>query len=348
MSSSSMIPTGALLVGSLALKDREEVFTLSSQILGNHLKRIPDGETGERDTWCMFQKEVFANSPQIELVQASAMDAEKYGHENWARLRADVSIDDLELGSLGYAEAAAASLKSFRSLKDRGVISPSCRFQVALPTTLAVIESFVHEDHRLLIEPVYQRCLLAELETIIDTVPPAELAIQWDVALEIALWEGLLECYFTPMKTGITDRISEHINAVPEGVEVGMHVCYGDYENKHFKEPEDTANMVELTNGVMAGLNRELTWLHMPVPVERDDESYFVALSGLNKSSIREVYLGLVHESDGVSGTTQRINTAAKYLPKFGVATECGMGRRDPKQIPGLLQIHADVANPVK
>ena len=348
MSSNSRTPKGALLVGSVPLENSEEVFTLSSQILGNHLRRMPDGETGERDNWIMFQHELFSGNPHFEFVSARARDDVYEEEPEWAQLRADVSIEDLELGSPGYAQAANASFERFCSLKDKGVITPACRFQVSLPTPLAVIMSFVHREHRHLVEPAYHQRLVAELETIIETIPPAELAIQWDVALEMALWEGIVECYFSPMKKGVADRLSELINLVPAGVEVGMHLCYGSYKDKHFKEPEDTANMVELTNGVMAGLNRELTWLHMPVPVERDDESYFEALPGLNKSSISEIYLGLVHDSDGVSGTNRRINTAARFLSEFGVATECGMGRCDPERIPGLLQIHADVANPVR
>ncbi|MCY3752388.1 MAG: hypothetical protein OXG54_13440 [Gammaproteobacteria bacterium] len=347
MNSNSTTPAGALLVGSVPLKNSEEVFTLSSQILGNHLRRIPDGETGDRANWIMFQYELLSGNPQFELVSAPAKDDVYEEEFEWARLRADVSIADLELDSLGYAEAANASFERFCSLKDKGVIPPACRFQISLPTPLAVLMSFVHREHRHLVEPAYQRRLVAELETIIDTFPPAELAIQWDIALEMALWEGMVECYFSPMKKGITDRLSELINLVPGDVEVGMHLCYGSYKDKHFKEPEDTANMVELTNGVMAGLNRELTWLHMPVPVERDDASYFEALSGLNKSSIGEIYLGLIHDSDGVSGTNRRIKAASRYLPEFGVAAECGMGRCDPERIPGLLQIHADVADKV-
>ena len=347
MSSNSTAPSGALLVGSVPLKNSEEVFTVSSEVLGHHLRRIPDGETGERVNWIMFQHGLFTGSPQIEFVSAPAKDDVYEEEFEWARLRPDVSIEDLELGTLGYAEAADASFERFCSLKDKGVISPTCRFQVSLPTPLAVIMSFVHRDYRHLIEPVYQQRLLAELETIINTFPPAELAIQWDIALEMALWEGMVECYFSPMKEGITDRLSELVNLVPDGVEVGMHLCYGSYKDKHFKEPEDVANMVELTNGVMAGSHRELTWLHMPVPVGRDDESYFEALLGLNKSMITEIYLGLVHDSDGVSGTNQRISTASRFLSEFGVATECGMGRCSPERIPGLLQIHADVASPV-
>jgi hypothetical protein len=31
---------------------------------------------------------------------------------------------------------------------------------------------------------------------------------------------------------------------------------------------------------------------------------------------------------------------------EFGVATECGLGRRDPATIPDLLRLHAEVAGP--
>jgi len=32
----------------------------------------------------------------------------------------------------------------------------------------------------------------------------------------------------------------------------------------------------------------------------------------------------------------------------FGVATECGLGRRPPETIPDLLRIHSEVAAPVQ
>jgi len=58
-----------------------------------------------------------------------------------------------------------------------------------------------------------------------------------------------------------------------------------------------------------------------------------------------ELCLGLVHYTDGVEGTKQRLATAAKYADNFAIATECGFGRRDPSTIPELLRIHAAVAD---
>jgi len=50
-----------------------------------------------------------------------------------------------------------------------------------------------------------------------------------------------------------------------------------------------------------------------------------------------------VHDSDGVEGTRARIAVAAKYASDFGIAAECGFGRRPPQTIPDLLRAHSEV-----
>jgi hypothetical protein len=50
-----------------------------------------------------------------------------------------------------------------------------------------------------------------------------------------------------------------------------------------------------------------------------------------------------VHYTDGVEGTRKRLTAAHKHASDFGIATECGFGRREPDTIPDLLGIHADV-----
>ena len=67
-----------------------------------------------------------------------------------------------------------------------------------------------------------------------------------------------------------------------------------------------------------------------------------------------ELYLGVVHIRDGVDGARRRIATAKRHAQSFGIATECGMGRRPPERggtedgTRRLLQIHAAVAAPVR
>ena len=48
MSGFTAQPQGVHLVGSVPLENSRAVFTMASEILGQHLRRMPDGETGER------------------------------------------------------------------------------------------------------------------------------------------------------------------------------------------------------------------------------------------------------------------------------------------------------------
>src|SRR5262249_57915345 len=62
---------------------------------------------------------------------------------------------------------------------------------------------------------------------------------------------------------------------------------------------------------------------------------------------------GLVHFRGGEDDTRRRIATARRVRPEFGVATECGLGRRPPERggrpdtLDRLLRVHAAVAAPV-
>ena len=83
----------------------------------------------------------------------------------------------------------------------------------------------------------------------------------------------------------------------------------------------------------------------MPVPRERNDQDYFKRLRHLNIHPKTELFLGLIHYTDGVEGAQKRLQTAEKFVSKFGVATECGFGRRAKETIPTLLEIHAKVSD---
>jgi hypothetical protein len=102
--------------------------------------------------------------------------------------------------------------------------------------------------------------------------------------------------------------------------------------------------MVEMSNRLVAAINRPITWIHMPVPRNRDDDAYYAPLKNLKLKAGTEFYLGLIHLTDGIEGTKRRIATAKRFVTNFGVATECGLGRRPPETMPALLTLHRQVA----
>ena len=335
-------PRDVLLVGSVPLGSAEEVFRTASSILGERLRRIPDGETGERLGWIEWQMAVLTKHPQFE---PAPPEPGGYGLRPRVKLRSQVAASEVSFSRLGYADAAKASYADFARLKQAGVLPPGCRFQVSLPTPLAPVCGFVALAAQAMVEPAYEAQLLAELDEVTAAIPPDELAIQWDVAVEMGIWEGIWPTYLSDPKPSIVERLVRLGSRVPASVELGYHFCYGDGGHSHFKQPADAANLVEVANATAAGVARPIQWVHMPVPRDRTDDAYFAPLQHLTLRPETEFYLGLLHFTDGVEGTQRRIEAAQRVVSDFGIATECGLGRRPPETIPDVLRLHAQVAD---
>src|SRR5262249_9455941 len=112
-------------------------------------------------------------------------------------------------------------------------------------------------------------------------------------------------------------------------------------------EPADATKLVEIGNALSASLGRPLNWLHVPVPRGRTDEGYYAPLRELRMRPETEVYLGVVHYTDGVEWTARRIEAAQRFVWGFGTATECGWGRRAPSTLAELLRIHRELSLPI-
>ena len=341
--SDQQLPHGVHLNGSIPLANAEEVFRVTGSILGERLHRIPDGETGIRTNWIGWQREVFARNPSFEMI---VPDPTTYAQLARFKLRPGVSPGDVVFDSLGYADAALASYAVFAELKQSRILPDQYRFQVSMPTPLAPIAAFVEEEGRAIVQPIYEKAMFAELDRIASGIPHSELAIQWDVAIEFGILERVAFTNYARVKAGIIEQLVRLGNQVPLDVELGYHLCYGDAGHKHFVEPEDTTKLVDVANGIAAGLKRSLNWISMPVPRNRSDDAYFAPLKNLQLHPETELYLGLVHFTDGVEGTRRRIKAAQRVVVNFGVATECGFGRRPSETIPELLRIHSEVAAP--
>lgn len=344
-------PQGALLVGSVNYDDAETTMREAAGMLGDRLKRIPDGEPGKRFHWIMFQPDVLGQTDGIERVGEHPVPLRMLDARP-LRIADGVDPADLKLPPLGYAEAAEESYAVFRRLRGQGVIPEGTRFQVSLPTPLAVVGAFFPPEQRAGFERVYRAAMYRELEEILDAIPHDDLAIQWDNAVEFGIIEdiahrgghGAESWWGDDVWAGLTERSADQASRVPEDVEVGFHLCYGDVAEKHFIEPTDSANLVRFANMVTEAATRPITWIHLPVPIERDDDAYFAPLDDLRLHEGTELYLGLVHREDGDEGARRRIAAALPHAPRFGVATECGIGRAPEGSTEGILRTHADVS----
>lgn len=332
-------------VGSLPAADTASALGALSETLGGVLKRVPDGETGARSKFVTWQAPVFGTAEQFEVGELGPQSEWGPNGEfppRVIRLKPNAAGRPA-FAPTGYADEAIESYRQFRDAKTAGRFAADARLQVGLPTPLGVLTIFMEPDAQAVAEPAYTESLSNDLDRICREIPNEELSVQWDVPSEIAIWEGYTDTFLDDDKNACVERLVALMDRVPEGAELGMHLCYGDISHKHWKEP-DVALMAAFTNAVIDRLNRRLDYVHLPIPRDWTEPARYSDLSSFKLPEGTEMILGLLHLTDGIDGARTRIAAARSHLASFGLATGCGLGRRDPESLAPLLALHAAAA----
>jgi hypothetical protein len=337
-----MPPRSVHFNGSVNLPDAETVMREISSRIPTGVRRMTDGEPGDRNYWISFQIRKFEQMPEFETV-ASDMPR--------LRLAEGASAGTIDWPNLGYADEYTKSFAIFEQLQEQGTIPTGVRMQLQYPTPLASVAGTIAPEDLPAVAPAYEQALFADLDTLLDRLPHDRIAVQWDIAVEMGALEGAMGVTM-PMEQ-IAPGIVRCLERVPADVPVGLHLCYGDYGHQHWKQPESLQMQVDLVNAVTSGTQRRLDFVSFTVPQDREDSAYFEPLSGLRTGSDTELNFALVpyHPADQAPGTTarqiERIDTAlapsAGGARDWGICTECGMGRVDAADIPELLDLHSKI-----
>jgi len=343
-----MPPAHVHFNGSVNLPDTETVMREIVSRIPIGPRRVPDGETGERGNWIAFQLHKFLESPFFVPALGADDQSDPYQMLQ-VRLAAGVEPADVRWPDPGYADAYLDSYATFTRLRREGVIPESVRFQMQYPTPFASISAHVIAEQRESLLGSYSQAIFGDLRRLLARVPPHDAALQWDVAVEFRrLVTG---------ETGSDSRLFDAIVAglvrcvdqVPGDIPAGMHLCYGDYRHQHFKEPESLALQVSVLNAVTAAASRPVSFVSFTVPQYQRDEGYFTPLTGLTADPDMELNFGLVpnHPADQPPGTTKEqirlIDAALGGGRAWGICTECGMGRAERDEVPGLLDLHREI-----
>src|SRR5829696_967262 len=177
-----MPPSSVHFNGSVNLPDAETVMREISARIPTGVRRMTDGETGERNYWILFQIQKFLEMPEFEAVSSgqayeTSLDAPQMPQ---LRLAEGASADTISWPDLGYAAEYARSFEIFDRLQQDGTIPADVRFQVQYPTPLAsTAVTFVLEDLPA-ISASYETALFADLERLLATAPHDRVAVQWD------------------------------------------------------------------------------------------------------------------------------------------------------------------------
>jgi hypothetical protein len=348
-----MPPSSIHFNGSVNLPDTGTVMAEIGSRIPAGLRRIPDGEPGERGNWIVFQVRMLATMPEFEQVRPG--DAVPLFH-----LAPGVTAESVRWPDLGYATAYSASFEVFRELQADGVIPAAARFQIQYPTPLAPLIMAVVPEEFPAVSASYESALLADLDRAMAGLPHDAIAVQWDVAPEFGLLEGAFgPGSRVPVEHGkaslekVTADVVRCVDRVPADVPAGLHMCYGDLFHQHFTQPGSLEMQVRFLNAVAASSSRAIDFASFTVPQARSDEAYFASLRDLQAGPATELSFGIVpyHPAAQAAGTTQRqvagIDAALAASPSgprgWAISTECGMGRASADEVPGLLDLHREI-----
>lgn len=347
-----MPPTSAHFNGSINLEDADAVLNTLARRVGQLVHAYPDGETDEHDGleespgnrryWIFYQIPALEAAHGLKRVEDVSPFPDGGAFPQFALVDPDAEV---VFGELGYARDYFDSYQRFQDLKEREEIDQDAKFQIQLPTPFAVM-TFVTPADRARVQPAYEDALVTEILRFLQ-VAGEDVVVQWDVASEF----GLLEGWFGPDAIQDPEQVAASlvplIEAVPDNIQAGVHLCYGDYRHRHLSEPKDIGMQVELVNEIEAQLwNRGLDFVSFTVPQNRLDSGFFQPLSRLVTSA--QLFFGIVpyhpgqnHESD----TERQVQAIDRYLDggEWGVSCECGLGRVPRELVEPLINLHSTI-----
>ena len=169
------------------------------------------------------------------------------------KLKDGTRSEDIHFGELGYAREARTSYRT-SSLRDSAVCCrrPRASRFLCRPLMPSLVRSSCPRQFRASCRRIGRDG--ARSGRICAAIPHRDLALQWDVCIEMIQWDGRVPNMPPPpqMEQIFAGAFARLTAPVPPGVELGFHLCYGDMDAEHFVEPTDLAKAVELANLIIA------------------------------------------------------------------------------------------------
>jgi hypothetical protein len=358
-----------LLIGSVPMATVDDVFRVCGRDLGQWLSAMPDGEVGDRLSWTVYlHKKVFSRCGDLERVSNPPVDNQEFPPDHkhhWDasmvnpaefdtyRIREGVDIP--KFGDVYFGGVAMESYRRFKALREEGSIPSHMRFQMCVPgTTSAIEEHFISSSEWPRARRAYHEAVAAEIARVLKVIPVEDLVVQIDMAWEVVdiSLGTALSFPWSPMRSP-EEKLCTHIEgltaltaAVPKGVGLGLHWCYGTWGGWPMNEMTDMRLCTDLTLAALKDAKRPIDYVHLPVALD-PGEGFFDALDELADSPCK-AYLGLVHHGDGIEGFRRRWGQARPHLPNAGIASVCGFGRMDPSVLPQVLALHRACAQELR
>jgi hypothetical protein len=338
------MPRGAHLVGSLPAPDARAAMEQSLERLGDRLRTLPDGETGERHHWIIHIIEGLRDHPDLELKRDGDWSdydrvptfRERKGHE----LRTE-TLD------FGHVRAFEESYPVFRQLRDG---RPDVAFQAGVPGDFDMALFVLGPAGALRRKRPFTEATLREIAAI-HAAAGSDVVFQIEVPVEL-VFVARMPPPLQPLAARALGRgIANLARRSPAGARFGVHLCLGDMNHRALGRLRDTAPLVRLANAIVVAWpdGRPLEYVHAPFAAAQDppptSPGWYAPLERLRLPPATRFIAGFAHEDQDIADQRFILELIERCLGRpVDVSTSCGLGRRTPEAAARALDRIAELA----
>src|SRR6202046_3012033 len=232
-----------LLVGSLPADSTESALRSAARFSGDLVFALPDGETGPRAGWVGYERERLVRpNPDVVVVQEteSPTGIPRHAYETPV-FGIRPGRTELHWDRWPRIDDAIAGYRVFSALRADGVIPGHLRFQVGLPFPASALNAFKADfaaDYPVAARG-FEDLVGRELTRLTAAIPPADLAIQCDMAYETQDLEGVQSGYSEGAWERFAGPVPELTRQIPQDPMVGSLPCCGTFPEWPMYEARD-------------------------------------------------------------------------------------------------------------
>jgi len=221
--------------------------------------------------------------------------------------------------------AAREAYEGYRRAAADGRVRGDLKWQLSVPSPFTWLSrTLPPDDVAGQLDGAHQR-LVQELAAFAAAVPVSDVALQWDLAAETALWESRGRDLTAGRQ--LAGRVLEGLiglaGAWPAEAQLGFHLCRRDVAGATAADPLDAAQLSHLAGALLASVDRNIDFLHVPAAREASPE-WFSPYARLQAWPDTELHVGLAWADDAPDAVAARIDAAKGALQRFAPAPACG------------------------
>lgn len=321
------------LVGAWPGRNPDHAMELCLDQLAPYLRRMSDGETGDRHQWITVPGDALRSNPDLEMTKDGGWT--DYTDISAFRVRDGVTMDPDNV-RLPLARAFEGSFPAFKVLRER-YGRGDLAFQVGIPAPLDLAIYFLGDatftDPSIM--EALTRAHIREIERI-HAQGADEVVFQIETVVGLVAVAQAPDDQQPDVAAQMAGTFKDLVARSPEGARFGIHLCLGDFHHKAYGAMRDVRPLVLLANEFARDFpaGRSLDFVHAPFAAAAKppipEESFYAPLQDLQLPDDVRFIAGFIHESLDLPAHQRLLERIERFAGReVDVSQACGLGRRD-------------------